>query len=116
MKDLFESRRRFLKTAGMTAGAILISPADSFSAAQTSSQQKESSSASAVPADYTLHIKTVPVEIAPNRIISLTTYNGQFPGPLLRLKEGQPVTVDVYNETDSPEQLHWHGQKLPVDV
>jgi len=67
-------------------------------------------------ADYTLHIRTTPIEIAPNRIISLTCYNGQFPGPLLHFKEGQQVTVDVYNDTDVPEQLHWHGQKVPAEV
>jgi FtsP/CotA-like multicopper oxidase with cupredoxin domain len=63
-----------------------------------------------------LHIKTSPVEIAKDRIISITTYNGKFPGPLLRFKEGQQVTIDIFNETDTPEQLHWHGQKVPVDV
>lgn len=67
-------------------------------------------------ADYTLRIKTSPVEIAPRRIISTTTYNGQFPGPLIRLKEGKQVTVDIFNDTDVPEQLHWHGQKVSVDV
>ncbi len=46
----------------------------------------------------------------------MTSYNGQFPGPLLRFKEGQPVTVDVSSDTDSPEQLHWHGQKVPTEV
>ena len=56
------------------------------------------------PADYTLHIKASAIEIAPKRIISATTYNGQFPGPLLRFKEGQPVIVDVYNDTDTSEQ------------
>ena len=70
----------------------------------------------AAAADYTLRIKSSPVEIAPNRIISMTTYNGQFPGPLLRFKEGQSATVDVYNDTDTPEQLHWHGQMVPVEV
>jgi len=34
----------------------------------------------------------------------------------LRFKEGQPVTVEIHNETDSPEQLHWHGQMIPTDV
>ncbi len=100
-------RRNFLKTAAMAAGAVLL-PDNSFGTAQ------ESQSANA--ADYTLHIRTSPVEIAKNRIVSLTTYNGQFPGPLLRLKEGQPVTVDVQNDTDVPEQLHWHGQMVPVEV
>jgi FtsP/CotA-like multicopper oxidase with cupredoxin domain len=56
------------------------------------------------------------IELAPNRIISVTTYNGQFPGPLLRLKEGERVTVDIRNETDTPEQLHWHGQFIAPDV
>ncbi len=66
--------------------------------------------------DYTLTIAVKPVELAPNRILSMTTYNGQFPGPLLRLKEGQPVTIDIHNQTDRPEQLHWHGQFLSTDV
>ncbi|HEV2990365.1 MAG TPA: multicopper oxidase domain-containing protein [Candidatus Angelobacter sp.] len=68
------------------------------------------------PANYTLRIKTTPIEIAKNRILSLTTYNGQFPGPLLRLKEGEQAIVDVLNDTDVPEQFHLHGQFLPVDV
>lgn len=48
--------------------------------------------------------------------MSTTTYNGQFPGPLLRFTEGQPTVVDVYNDTDTPEQLHWHGQWVPAEV
>ena len=67
-------------------------------------------------ADYTLRIKVSPIEIGHKRIISTITYNGQFPGPLLRFKEGRPVTVEIFNDTDTPEQLHWHGQKVPVDV
>jgi FtsP/CotA-like multicopper oxidase with cupredoxin domain len=78
---------------------------------ETSAGPAESGSA-----DYTLRIKTSPIELAPNRIVSLTTYNEQFPGPLLRFKEGQPVTIDIYNQTDTPEQLHWHGQVVPTDV
>jgi FtsP/CotA-like multicopper oxidase with cupredoxin domain len=46
----------------------------------------------------------------------MITYNGQFPGPLLRFKEGREVTVDIFNDTDTPEQLHWHGQKVSTDV
>jgi FtsP/CotA-like multicopper oxidase with cupredoxin domain len=67
-------------------------------------------------ADYSLTIATKPIELAPKHIVSVTTYNGQFPGPLLRFKEGRRVTVDVHNETDIPEQLHWHGQAIPSEV
>jgi len=73
-------------------------------------------SAQDASADHTLHIKASAIEIAPKRIISSVTYNGQFPGPLLRFKEGREVTVDIYNETDTPGQLHWHGQRVSVDV
>src|SRR3984957_5597519 len=67
-------------------------------------------------ADYTLRIGASAVEIAPKRIVSAICYNGKFPGPLLRFKEGQPVTVEVHNDTDTPEQLHWHGQFVSTDV
>ena len=118
MEKFFASRRHFLKTAGMTTGAMLLSHAEISGETEAALQQNPSAdpAANSEPANYTLRIKTSPVEIAKNRIISLTTYNGQFPGPLLRLREGQQVTVDVYNETDVPEQLHWHGQMVPVEV
>jgi FtsP/CotA-like multicopper oxidase with cupredoxin domain len=92
------SRRNFLLAAGASAANSLLSPVPLLSQTPTAN------------ADYTLTIATTPLELAPNRILSVTTYNGQFPGPLLRLKEGERVTVDVHNQTDIPEQFHWHGQ------
>jgi FtsP/CotA-like multicopper oxidase with cupredoxin domain len=68
------------------------------------------------PADYTLHIKAAPIEIAPKRIVSAVTYNGQVPGPLLQFKEGRLATIDVFNHAATPEQLHWHWQQVPVEV
>jgi len=101
------SRRSFLKTAGLLAGSRLM---PSISEQANATPEKE------LAADYTITIAASPVEIAPNKIISTTIYNGQFPGPLLRFKEGQEVIVDIYNHTDAAEQLHWHGQFVPVDV
>jgi FtsP/CotA-like multicopper oxidase with cupredoxin domain len=71
---------------------------------------------SAEKADYTLKIATGMVDLSPEHIISTTLYNEQFPGPLLRFREGKPVTVDVVNETDVPELVHWHGQMIPSEV
>jgi FtsP/CotA-like multicopper oxidase with cupredoxin domain len=69
-----------------------------------------------IAADYTLRIATGPVELAPKHIVSTTLYNGQFPGPLLRFKEGRRVIVDLYNDTDTPELVHWHGQMISSDA
>lgn len=117
------SRRRFLKATGRAAGVALLSPLNALAhvgaaiARNTLARSDFPSSHQPVgSADYTLHIKSSPIEIAHGRILSATTYNGRFPGPLLRFKEGRQVTVDVFNETDVPEQLHWHGQKVPVDI
>src|SRR5262252_1215161 len=104
MDRVVESRRDFLKTTGLAAGALLFSPKHLFAAGTET------------PADYTVRIKAAPIEIAPNEILSTITYNGQFPGPLIRFKEGREVTVDIFNETDTPEQLHWHGQFVSPDV
>ncbi|MCL2430154.1 MAG: multicopper oxidase domain-containing protein, partial [Alphaproteobacteria bacterium] len=67
-------------------------------------------------ADYTLRIATGLIELSPDHVVSTTLYNDQFPGPLVRLKEGQPVAVDIVNDTDTPELVHWHGQMIPSDV
>jgi FtsP/CotA-like multicopper oxidase with cupredoxin domain len=34
----------------------------------------------------------------------------------LRFQQGRQVVVDIHNDTDTLEQLHWHGQTQPVDV
>ena len=67
-------------------------------------------------ADYTLRIANGLVALAPTHVVSTTLYNGQFPGPLLRFTEGKRVVVDVHNDTDWPELVHWHGQMIPSDV
>ena len=39
--------------------------------------------------------------------------NGRVPGPLVRLKEGQPVRLAVTNTLDEDSSIHWHGLLLP---
>lgn len=107
------SRRYFLKAASGLAGSTLMPTGFVQSII---SEQANANPHGEGPADYSIRIAATPVEIAPKKIISTTTYNGQVPGPLLRFKEGQQVTVDLYNDTDTPEQLHWHGQIVPVNV
>jgi FtsP/CotA-like multicopper oxidase with cupredoxin domain len=71
---------------------------------------------SAGKADYTLRIAPVTVELTPDHILSTIGYNGTAPGPVLRMREGKAVTVDVINETDVPELVHWHGMLVPPEV
>jgi len=39
-------------------------------------------------------------------------YNGQYPGPLLKVKRGATIHVDFNNEIEFPTTVHWHGLRL----
>jgi FtsP/CotA-like multicopper oxidase with cupredoxin domain len=117
------SRRNFLKIATTAAAAgssrvgFLFGASHGLAGAlPPSTAGLASAQSGGVPADYTLRIAASPIEIAPKRIVSAVCYNRKFPGPLLRFKEGQPATVDIHNDTDTAEQLHWHGQFVSPDV
>nr|WP_082964147.1 multicopper oxidase domain-containing protein [Mycobacterium sp. E796] len=102
-------RRRFL------GGLALITASGAAGVAAACSRTTPPGPPTGKP-DYTLRIGAGNVELAPGHTASTLTYNGQFPGPLLRFKEGQRTWVDIFNDTDAPEQLHWHGQHVGVDV
>jgi len=63
--------------------------------------------------DHTLSIAPANIEIAKGIHIKTLAYNGQVPGPMLRLREGVPVTIDVTNASSDPDLVHWHG--LAID-
>jgi FtsP/CotA-like multicopper oxidase with cupredoxin domain len=111
------SRRQFLTTASALATVGFSAPSLRWNDLRLGSSTGDAARArEQAAADYTLRIGATPVEIAPKRIVSTVTYNGKFPGPLLRFKEGRSVTVEIRNDTDNPEQLHWHGQMVSTDV
>jgi FtsP/CotA-like multicopper oxidase with cupredoxin domain len=94
-------RRHFLRSAG---AAAVTQSALSLLARETAEQR---------PAQqFSLRIQPVSVELAPGVTIKTVGYNGQAPGPILRMREGVPVQVDVKNESGSPELVHWHGLKV----
>jgi len=44
-----------------------------------------------------------------------TAVNGSVPGPTLRLRQGDIVTVAVSNRLSEPSSIHWHGLRLPAN-
>lgn len=66
--------------------------------------------------DYTLRIAPLRLELAPDRIIETYGYNGTVPGPLLRLREGRQVSIDIRNDTDVDDIVHWHGLMVPSEA
>jgi FtsP/CotA-like multicopper oxidase with cupredoxin domain len=68
------------------------------------------------PADVTIHIERAQIEVAPGRTVTTATYNGTAPGPLIRMREGVPTSVEIINHTDVTEYVHWHGFDIPPEL
>ena len=98
-------RRQFLACAGSTAAHAMFNSTIGNSLPPSFGAERKQ-------ADYSLRIQQLTLELAPSVRVTTTGYNGQVPGPLLRLKEGVPVSIDVTNETNIPELVHWHGLKI----
>lgn len=107
-------RRDFLSAVTCGAGLALSGCRGNSGSAESGSPAASADTGG--KADVTVQIGPVLVDIAKNHTISTIGYNGQVPGPLIRLREGVPVTVDLFNDTDTPELVHWHGQIIPADV
>jgi FtsP/CotA-like multicopper oxidase with cupredoxin domain len=54
-------------------------------------------------------------EVEPGRQVEAWAYNGQVPGPQIRVKEGDRVRMIVKNELEESTAVHFHGLELPND-
>src|SRR5215472_13384289 len=65
------------------------------------------------------HFDLVIDEVALNitgRPAIATAVNGSVPGPLLRWREGDTVTLAVTNRLREQTSIHWHGVRSPADM
>jgi FtsP/CotA-like multicopper oxidase with cupredoxin domain len=44
--------------------------------------------------------------------VRMLAYNGSIPGPVVRVREGSELIVNVVNELDLEATVHWHGLRL----
>ncbi|EJN17371.1 copper-resistance protein, CopA family [Pseudomonas sp. GM79] len=65
--------------------------------------------------DFDLFIGETPVNITGNPRTAMTI-NGGIPGPLLRWREGDTVTLRVKNKLKDSTSIHWHGILLPANM
>ena len=99
-------RRRFLSSAGLVIASQSL-------ARLLPAQKKAVAAAGGKKADYSLRIEPCSLDIGPGVTVKTISYNGQVPGPLLKLREGVPVSIDVTNAGTVADIVHWHG--LAID-
>ena len=106
-------RRHFLRGVGAAGGTAAL-------AAWMPSWAQPVSPGLAVPlptvsgSDITLRIARQTMTIDGRRSAAIGI-NGTVPAPLIRLREGQNVRLNVINDLDEDSSIHWHGLLVPPE-
>src|SRR3546814_10356614 len=104
-------RRSFLRGAGFAGGTAAL-------AAWLPAWAQPVSEGLTVPiptvsgTDITLKIARQTMTIDGRRSAAIGI-NGTVPAPLIRLREGQTVRLNVINDLDEDSSIHWHGLLVP---
>jgi CopA family copper-resistance protein len=106
------SRRTFVKglAVGGAAASIGVTPRLAPAQAQPREDQPMLSGT-----EFALRIGETDVNLT-GRTRTALTINGSLPGPLLRWKEGDTITLNVANALDEDTSIHWHGILLPANM
>ncbi|GLR08790.1 hypothetical protein GCM10007905_15090 [Mixta theicola] len=109
--ELKSSRRNFIKgiTATGLVGGLGLRTFDAFSAVNLMQSRTLAGT------DFDLFIGETPLNIT-GKTRYAKTINAGLPGPLLRWKEGDTVTLRVKNRLSEPTSVHWHGIILPANM
>lgn len=109
------SRRRFVTgiVAGSSAIGMGIAPQLMAAAKPAASHQKGPKTLRG--REFDLSIDYLPVNFTGRQRIA-TTIDGPLPGPVLRWKEGERVTLRVTNNLEHDSSIHWHGIILPTEM
>ena len=65
---------------------------------------------------FDLTCNVVPWEVTPGQMVEAWSYNGQVPGPQIRVTEGDTVRVVVKNELPESTGVHMHGVMVPNNM
>lgn len=130
-------RRQLLKLGGFGLGAGLVGRALGFNSPQ---QQALDMPATAWPASFDpnatkpglaprdkpkagekIHVFDIEVTIGTHEIVPgiqthMFKFNDSYPGPEIRVKEGDWVQVNLKNKSPEFHTIHWHGMLVPNEM
>jgi FtsP/CotA-like multicopper oxidase with cupredoxin domain len=119
------SRRKFLRFAGLGGIAFgarkLLGPAVAEASPHSLSTAPTYFPRAAPKLGETVHEFDIELtisihEILPGVKIHAFTYNGTYPGPEIRVPEGDWVKVNFTNQTAELHTIHWHGIQVPNEM
>ena len=110
-KQRYFSRREFLWISGQAGlGAVMLSLGESVLAPGRAGAIDNRGGGLR---EFHLEAREIMWELAPGKRIKAMAYNGQVPGPEIRVREGDKVRVVLKNSLSEPTTIHWHGVDVP---
>lgn len=107
------TRRRFIH--GMAGGGVLLGLSATTGWAREVSDALSTTTSVLTGSEFDLTIAETPVNFTGTPRMA-TTINGSIPGPILRWREGDTVTLRVTNRLPESTSIHWHGILLPYQM
>jgi uncharacterized cupredoxin-like copper-binding protein len=65
---------------------------------------------------FDLTAEIIDWEVEPGKIVQAWAYNGQVPGPVLKVDVGDIVRVVLHNKLPMGTDVHWHGIQTPNEM
>jgi len=101
------TRRDFLKYAGI-GGILSISNIAPLSLLESAFSEEVK--------EFKLHASISTIDLGTGKSFKAWTYNGQIPGPEIRVKEGETLRVILKNYLPEGTTIHWHGLPVPNNM
>ncbi len=135
MSDSKLTRRDLLRLCAVTAGAAAATACTGATplAAPRASITAVPSGAASGRADIEIELRArrSRVELLPGRATDVLSYEarllggeeaslgalpGSYLGPIVRVRKGQSLRVNLVNELREPTNIHWHGLRVPPEM
>jgi FtsP/CotA-like multicopper oxidase with cupredoxin domain len=114
---LASSPRSLLVVAAIAfVGCRSSSPAPSELVREFAGAYPESRAANGTVRQLDLVAKEVELPLIDGTKLRVWAYNGQVPGPTLRVRLGETVRVRFRNELPQATTVHWHGVRVPNNM
>ena len=65
---------------------------------------------------FDLVAEVIEWEVEPGKFVEGWAYNGQIPGPMIKVDVGDKLEINVTNNTPLGTDVHWHGISTPNDM
>jgi FtsP/CotA-like multicopper oxidase with cupredoxin domain len=105
------SRRTFLSSTAVAATGLAVGFRSAFGAALETLYVPRPSKP-----QYVLRVAPTRLNPDDKQNVAAVTANGIFPGPEIRVREGDLVRIRVENFLDQPTSIHWHGLLVPASM